>query len=322
MSINIDQLHSTSIELWIDDAKKMVLNEGYFRELSELGIDALSVMIDRSDREPELTWDVKDVEKLLELADPYAMEIILTIWPYPDQEQLRDLFEKVSVYFAELRPLSALEVDTEFNWKPSLVRGFRDRKVNGVWRTALDLAGDSLVDLMDETVTNGGLWNPGEIRKELTTFTSHTENGRAADVAPHMDRLKVQAYSTRTRPTGRKDAQGKPILFMVPWDHTYGPGHMQKFTLDRTMMIPEVADPNRVLEVGVGMAMWDQKWPGHSPDEAMNKAFEAAMVYKPVCLSGWSSKHVIGKMRNGFAYSFLHSLQEMERERGLWPGDV
>lgn len=316
MSINIDQLHSTSIELWIDDAKKMVLNEGYFRSLADLGVDALSVMIDRSDRDPELTWDIGDVEKLLKLADPYAMEAILTVWPYPDINQIHTLADRLLPYFVNLHPLSALEVDTEFNWKPSMVRGFKDTKVNGVWRSALDLAGDELVDVMNEITTNRGEWEPGEIRKELTTFTSHTENGRAADVAPHMDRLKVQAYSTRTRP------DGKGGTFVVPWDHTYGPGNMQRFTLDRTMMIPQVTDVNHGLEVGVGLAMWDQKWPGHTHEEAMSKAFEAAMVYKPVCLSGWSSKHVLGKMRNGFAYSFLHSLQEMENERDLWPGVV
>jgi len=155
---------------------------------------------------------------------------------------------------------------------------------------------------MRDVTTQNGKLEPGGIRMELTTFAEHVENGRMADVAPHMDRLKVQAYSIRSR----KNADGTE--FLVPWDHTYGPGNMQKFTLDRTMMVPRFRDRGMLPEIGYGMALWSQQWPGHTPAEAMTKALEMALRYDITCICGWSSKHVFNG--NPYALPWLESLIE------------
>lgn len=296
-------LTNVSLELWIDEHKSKVLNEGYFRTLHDLEVDAISVMIDPETRAWDPKWNAKDIEALLKLADPYCMEVILTTWPFPDKAQL-DAMKDDMMELIHIGCISAWEVDVEFNWKPDMISGFHSQVIKGVRRSAIDLAGDYLVQVMDDVTTHDGQFEPGQIRKELTTFSQHVENGRAADVAPHMDRLKVQAYSVRKRKNPDKSE------FLVPWDHTYGPGNMQRFTLDRTMMVPRFGSNNQLPEIGYGMALWNQTWPGHTPAEAMTKALEAALQYPIVCVCGWSSKHVFGPDKNPYALPWLDSLRE------------
>jgi len=280
-----------SLELWIDEPRRVVLQESYFRELNEQGIDAIAIMIDESDREWKSIWKLSDIDKALRLSDTYAIEVILTIWPYPVREWMKQAFLDLKM-MCELGPIAAIEADLEFNWKSKYVDGYPTVAGQISW---LDMAGDEYVNRLNE------LSEEFQIRKEMTTFTSHTENGRAAIVAPHMDCLLVQAYATRHRPVGR----GKRVR--IDWDHVYGPGHMQKYTFDRTMLVSGVDDGK--VEVGYGHAMWDQRWPKHYPVEAMMKSLNAAIEH-PIGINRircWSSKW---RKRNAYASKFLEILQE------------
>jgi len=278
-----------SIELWIDEPRHRVLTKGYFRELNDHGIDSIAIMIDESDRKWKSTWGLHDIEKALELADPYAIEVILTIWPYPSMNWMNLAFRDLKA-MCEVGPIAAIEADLEFNWKSKHVEGFIATPT-GTGR--LERAGKEYVDRLQELVDDY------QIRKEMTTFTSHTENGRAATVAPHMDCLLVQAYATRHRP----GARGKRIE--IPWDHVYGPGYMQRYTLDRTMLVPGVME--KEVEVGYGHALWDQHWPGHKPMEAMMMSFSEAIMHSVgvTRVRCWSSKW---RKRNAYASEFLTSI--------------
>lgn len=287
-----DERGSISLELWIDEGKRVVLNDGYFRELRDLHIDGIAVMIDTSDREWKSSYSQKDIERLLRLADLYSIEVILTVWPYPSRVWMADAFAELGM-FCRVGSIAAIEGDLEFNWTSRHVQGFRSDIVNGIRRGSLDLAGDVYVEMINELHEKYG------VRREMTTFTSHTENGRAADVAPHMDCLLVQAYAVRTRPDGR----GGTIT--IPWVHSYGPGHMQKMTFDRTMFVPGVREKR--IEIGYGHAIWNQEWPDHTPEEAMNTSFMSA-ISDPIKLTRvrcWSSKH---RKLNKYATPFLRSL--------------
>lgn len=290
MTLVFDNM-TTSMELWIDEPKHKVLNEGYFRELQEQGIDSIAIMIDESNRKWESKWSLKDLEKVFYLADPYAIEVILTIWPYPSITWMKLAFLDLHA-MCEFGPVSAIEADLEFNWRTRYVEGIMSIP-SGMSR--LEVAGREYVNRLNELAAEY------QIRKEMTTFTSHMENGRAAIVAPHMDCLLVQAYATRSRPGD----SGKQIK--IPWNHVYGPGNMQKYTFDRTMLVPGVAD--KIVEVGYGHALWNQHWPGHTPLEAMIKSLNAALSH-PVGITKvrcWSSKW---RYRNTYASKFLMLLQE------------
>lgn len=277
------------LELWIDDAPSTVLKPSYFDALQATGFSTIAVMVDTAKGGWDPIWSAKNLEALRRLADARKIGIVLTTWPDPVRQYLDDMSKGMD---ALLQASGAVgwEVDTEFNWKPEKVRGFKAQPK----RTALDLAGDYLVDVMTEAKSTHG------VRRELTTFTSHTENGRAADVAPQMDLLLVQAYSIRKRPGGQ----------IIEWGHTYAPGNMQKFTLDRTMLVPGVKEGK--VEVGIGQAAWDQTWPGHTPTEAMNIAFKTAVTYGVRRTRFWSSKWVVGRWKQAYAANFVKSLRGEE----------
>jgi hypothetical protein len=66
------------------------------------------------------------------------------------------------------------------------------------------------------------------------------------------------------------------------------------------------------VEIGLGLAAYDQEWPGHTPQEAMQVAFDAALAERPVIIGYWSSDHLIqdmGSRGNAYSGSFLEQLE-------------
>lgn len=294
MSYNLSE---TSLGLWVDLPKSMVLQGEFFEWFhEELLFDQMSVMIDDSDKAVDFSWNAKDVEKLVELADKRAIEIGLTTWPYPDLNQLLKMEQKMDELLS-VGYISEWETDQEFNWGEDDVVDFPD----------LDKAGDALVDIKQRLCTKH------ECRDTVTTFTYHVENSAKADVAPHADRLMVQAYAVDER-------EGKPVNF----GHRYGPGRMQKLTLDRALQVPGVKEGK--VELGVGHAAWAQegftvpvkdtvtgelKMMASVPKQAMRVSFEAALKYHPTTHSWWSAKYVYPPSWKHLPYAeaFLKSLR-------------
>jgi hypothetical protein len=281
--------HQSAIRkgVWLDESPEKALTPEYFDKLIELELKSIAIMLDTARGPWDPQWTPAMIEKACKLAEPRRIELICTVWPYPNKAVLNAMFDDLKEWM-QISPevIRANEVDAEFNWKSNLVRDFDN----------LDVAGDYLVNKMIEVT------EPTNARKELTTFTSHTENGRSADVAPHMDVLLVQAYSIRHRNRpGEND-------WKVPWRHTYGPGNMQKHTLDRTMLVPGV--PEKV-EMGCGLAGWDQNWPGHSPEEAMTMAWDSAIRQGCKEIRFWSTKWILGHLAHKTPYgaAFLRSLK-------------
>lgn len=281
-----------SLGLWLDDPIKRILSRSYFAELAAMRIHTLALMVDTSRKGWDPKWRQSTLRELNDLVTENGMELILTVWPDPVSDYLKAMEEGIDELL-EAVPATGVEYDTEFNWTKRRVKGFKPQRRHGRRQSALDVAGDELVALTARLKAK----HP-QIRSELTTFTSHTENGRAADVAPHMDRLMPQAYSVRERTRKGKD-------WNVPWTHTYGPGRMQRFTLDRTLL----ADGDQA-EMGCGLAAYDQKWPGRDAADAMGAAYEAAMAYDVVEIRYWSSKWILGVRDNKYAAEFLKDLAQ------------
>ena len=275
---DVEELPKIDLELWVDDGRKFIFSSGYWDQIQSLGFTAAAIMVESS----KLGWDSKfsyrDMAKIGKMADERGIEIILTTWPNPNPKHILDLEDEIVPMLLESGAV-ALEADLEFNWKKNLVVGFED----------YDRAGDFLVDTFDR------IQAATDVELEVTTFPYHRENLSSADVTPHVDRAIVQAYSVRNR--NNKD---------IPWDHQYGPSKMVAHTLDRTVRVEGVKEG--LVQVGVGLAAYDQTWPDHHPHEAMKLAWDSVAAYDKVVATKrryWSSKHILGFRRKEYAFTFF-----------------
>jgi len=291
-------LTNVSLGAWCDLPKNMVLTPEFFAwYANELRFDLLPIMIDDADPVVEFSWTEKDVEKALKLADPYAIEIGLTTWPYPVPELLAQMEAKMDALLG-VGPVAEWETDQEFNFQDDDVKGYPN----------LIVASDALVKIKVRLCQKHGC------RNVVTTFTYHVENSARSLTIPRADRAAIQAYATDER-------EGK----RVTWNHRLGPGNMQRLTLDRTMKIPGVQSGD--VELCVGHAAWNQegftekrkvvtdkgtvdRWVS-VPEKAMRVSFEASLPYHPVAHNWWSLKYIYPKSRrfNIYSEAFLKTLR-------------
>lgn len=297
-------LNHVSMELWVDDPQSTVATQAYFDDLLYHGIDLIAVMVDNHARAWKPLWSFKRMEKLGELCWDNAIELALTCWPWPDKQVIRELTKGMTDLIRAAGPAAVeWEDDMEANWLNNAVRGFRARE----GRSPIDLAGDYWIDAKEEAIARIDEEREPELRSSMTTFTAHTENGRAADIAPYYDLLIPQAYAVRHRRFRGKNRK-------VPQSHTYGPGRMVEHTLDRTRIIIDSTFDERdhMIELGCGHALYDQRWP-MGPEAAMALNLDIA-VGEYGCRRNrcWSSKWAIGKMKHKTRYAgnFLRSVAE------------
>ncbi len=260
---------------WIDDPPALVQTPKFWHDLRELGITTGAIMLEsvRDGFDPIAQVDV--LGTIGEVARGADCEVVLTDWPQPSRLWMDAMRAQIGE-FIKASGAAALEGDGESNWTRGKLHGF----------ATLELAAHTLVALLDDISAEHN------VRTEWTTFTEHAENSVHALVAPFVDRVLPQAYSVRNR----KDAKGNPIV--IEWDGTYGPGGMQRRTLDRAVSIPKRPDGKPFISCG--LAAYDQTWPGRKPEDAMRVAYEAALAYDPREVRWWSSKWIIGvQSKNG-----------------------
>lgn len=277
--------------IWLDGPKKHFLSREACEEMAEHGITSLAVMVETSNPkfDPKLKFD--ELAQLCEWAEEFDQDVGLTDWPFPTIEWMEKAEQILTPWYEQL-PLMYTESDLEGNWVPRLVDGFDN----------LDLAGDHLVAFKDRLCQ--AAFKVG-CRFESTTFTSHTENGRAADVAPHTDGVFGQAYSVRNRNKKNPETGKWDVPWQVAWGHTYGPGNMVKHTLDRSLQIVGVPE---TVQLGCGLAAYDQVWPGRSAQEAMRISYDAALLFNPFEVRWWSYKWVFGHLDTDYGRPFLRSI--------------
>lgn len=266
----------TRLGIWVDDPVSDVKRAPFWNELKKHGISTAAIMLEGVGNGFDAKFSVSDLQKIGQLARERDIEIVLTCWPQPNKSYLSELEAELPKYLVACGA-AGLECDLESNWTNRQVVGFPN----------LDKAGDELVAILQR------IRSKYDVRIEATTFTEHAENSSKADVAPHADRLLPQAYSVRNRSSG-------PIL----WESPYGPENMQIRTLDRALKVP--GDQ----KLSCGLAAYDQIWPGKTGEEAMQKAYEAALKYNPEEIRFWSSKWVIGIKKNGYASRWLLGLKK------------
>lgn len=268
--------------LWIDCAPRTVMTEDYLRRFHALGFRTGAVMLESITQGFDPKWKLAELGKLGEMFRKLDIELVLTVWPEPNVNYVNELRTKLPALL-KASGAAALESDAEGNYIRKKLVGYR----------TMNDASNAFVEVLREAALEQ------DVRSELTTFTMHEENGAKATLADDVDRVLGQAYSVRNR----NGADGKP--FSVPWDHQYGPGAMQRLTLGRSMQIPK---KNGKPNVSCGLAAYDQEWPGHKGDEAMDVAYQAALKFNPKEIRWWSSKWVVGHLARPYAVRFFERL--------------
>lgn len=286
--------------VWLDDVPSTVLASGWLTKLRSLGFSTIAVMVQRSTSGKgadawSLRWSANDLTKLRELAKPLGFDIVLTTWPLPDSAQLAAIAKDMPGLLASAGA-SGFEVDTEGNWKPERVSGF----------ASLSDAAKALVDVMRSSAA------ATKARLELTTYPYHGENSSKAEVAPHMDCLFPQAYSV-------SDRGGTTI----PWDDALGPGTLQATSVHRAEAIEGV--PSGKVELGLGLAGYEQNFAGHTIAQALQAALDAAALQRIPEVRYWSSRWILGSSSSKqpqVAEFFAARAKLAEVPRGGAPADV
>lgn len=252
------------LELWIDCPRAQVERPDYWDALVELGVGGAAIMLDSAEAGWDPSYSPRQLEGVARLALDRDIELIATTWAEPHRERI----DRVVVAMAELLRVgvAAWELDAEGLWEAEDVRGFGSAEEAAAYQVA---AMRRVCDGLD-------------VRLELTTHMGHVEAHRGADLVPLVDRVYYQPYSTR------RDWRGE----LVPWTSRSAPGARQRADLARVMReVPGLRDGRVAL--GVGQALWDQRWPGHDVAEALDLALAAALEYRPVSIRGWSSKWIM-----------------------------
>lgn len=260
------------LEVWVDDPPAVVRDPGYWATMRDHGVMNAALMVDTTKPGLDCVYKPRDLEVIAELSRDADIGLIATTWPEPDMDRIERAFD---VLTNDILPLgfTALEGDAEGQWKEQYCRGF----------ASLDGAAAYLVGRWRE------LQAKHDVSLQMTTHTGHRERTKRAFLARLVDRVYYQLYSTESDWEGRK----------VAWAGPRGPGRLQEEFLEEVLEdIPEFA--NGSVQLAAGIAAYDQKWPGHEVEEALELAVE------PLCLSlgdtgvripairNWSTKWLFG----------------------------
>jgi len=271
----------TSFGVWVDDAPKVVATDAFMDRAEEVGYSTLAIMLDSS----RSAWDPRYSLQQLREAGYLAvtnrdMEIVLTVWPTPHKGILDEMFADLDLML-DRSMASGLEVDLEGLWKTSKAREMG-------WN--IDDASKYLLEGLSK------LRERHDVRLEVTTHTGSLEATARARVAPHVDRVLWQVYSTRHN--WRAEA--------VNWRDRYGP-------FGRSADCDRLAELAKTwgVKCSFGAAVWDQKWPGHRVEEALEVAFENMIIHEPTEIRDWSSGRTIGRFRDA---GFNPQISEWRRD--------
>lgn len=256
------------IGVWVDDPFVRI-DADFAARLRACGVTEAALMTNRMNAtRSSPPWELRSpattIVRAARTLREAGLEVVLTCWPRPARAQIAELHADMLELMRDTGSV-ALEVDAEANWTARFLEDF----------TTLRHAAEHLHDVLRDAA--------GGALVEMTTFAQHAENMRGAALAPLVDRVFPQAYSVNERGGKR-----------VPYDHPFGPGNMQRLTY---------ADARKTgaRSIGLGLAAYEQRWPGHRPEDAMRVALEAARDLGVTHVRYWSSKWIVGAQAQAYA---------------------
>lgn len=266
---------------WIDDQPARVLQDSYAEALQQAGITSVALMVNSSNTRQgdplwESRWSVQQVSQAAQLLK--GIDIILTCWPRPSQSQIDTLCDEMGRRM-DAAGAVALEVDAEGNWAAEFLEGF----------DSLSQAGRTLAEKLRQVL-------PPRARLELTSYPYHSEFTASATISPHVDVLLPQAYSVY-----KADDEA------TRWGAQLGPGNMQDLAI-------RLAGRVRGPQVVCGLAAYFQdRYPDHGADEAMQTALNAVWSSGVSEIRYWSSKWILGGKKNGYSQAFISQISKKGR---------
>ena len=261
------------LEVWVDDPPSVVKDPGYWALMREHGVMNAALMVDTTKPGLDCIYKPQDLAVILPLALDADIGLIATDWPEPDMDKIDRACERLD---RDILPFgfTALEGDAEGLWKEQHCRGF----------ASLDGAAAYLIGRRRELAAKH------DITLQGTTHTGHKEASKRAFLARLVDRMYYQLYSTES------DWEGKKVAFSGP----RGPGRLQEEFLEDVLEdIPEFEKGS--VQFAAGLAGYDQKWPGHEVEEALERALEplvrglgASGLVRIMAIRMWSAKWLFG----------------------------
>ena len=274
--------HQLKTGIWIDDAASRVLTDEYMDSLKALDISEAALMINKSNtraRDPDwsLRWPREKFVQAAHLLEDRGIDVVLTVWPKPKKTQIDRLCEDLKDLVTATKAIG-VDFDAEGNWKKKYLSGFKN----------MNQAAEYLCKKVRAMAT--------DIRLGMNTYPSHGELGNAPALSLLVDVITPQAYSLF-----------KNNAPAYQWNNRLGPGNMQEFALSKAR---NVAAKNTLHpEVCCGLAAWRQElFPGHTPEEAMQRALDRALSSDIERLRFWSSKWIVGVRENDYAAKFIKKI--------------
>lgn len=252
------------IGIWVDDRPQLVLTDAYVAELQRLHVTVAAIMVDGNvlpdphDPQWRPSWTESQLVEAARRLGAAGIDTVLTCWPVPDRAYIHTVCGEMGALIAA-SGAAGFEVDTEGLWvKANVTPPFG----------SLTEAGAYLAAAMRQAAPHANL--------QLTTYPYHAELSTESTVAKYMDKVLPRAYSTDP------GADGKPMA----WDGPLGPGAMQELAVRRAR--------GTGVTVACGLAAYDQRFPGHTADDAMRTAFDRALALGCTEVRYWSSKWILG----------------------------
>jgi len=255
--------------VWVDDSPKMIMSAEYWDRFVDLGYHTAALVLDSSYSEWDARYTITDLRTVKKFAVVERdIELVGTFWPVPHKKILERMYLGLDEMIGE-SGMSAVESDVEGLMLQRVAREMG-------WNIR-----DAKLTLLDYLAM---LKYKHDVRIEVTTHPDHPEAKDTAIISSSeiVDRNCWQVYSTR------HDYKGCVIL----WNSRYGP-------FGRLVDTRRLANLSRKWgkKYTFGQAAWDQKWPGHTVEEAMTIPHTEFMQYEPVEIRDWASGRMIGRFQ-------------------------
>jgi hypothetical protein len=261
---------------WVDDHPRMVCTPEYLDRVVEVGYDQLRIMVDSS--HPD--WDRRYTDAQLQILRRLAMverdiELTFVFWPIPHKRTLERMAEDlrrmvgmtgVTTLSAELEGLMLQRIAVQYGWDIVSAKSF-------------------LFDFMCE------ISEEFDITVEGTTHPGHPEAQPQNPNKPSRGWFASQAHRMfwQVYPT-RHDWQGRKVA----WDGRYGPIGRAQDAERLAKLSASYGQPRPCF----GTPVWDQEWPGHDVEEALELHYQTLMRHNPDIIADWMSGNIVGRFHD------------------------